>query len=362
MLVLLFLLVVVDSPASPSGAPSSSRAIPYSAARALADSPGLSYQGGPWVAILAVGLDSPNFLTMPLNSSLLSGTRCPFEPAPGGSSLLSVPAYSGNVSAGLAPAWEVVYRNAAGDAAIVSVTSSQASVLGTFASNQCGALFGIFPPLPSDAVNSTVAGRAVSPFVRNFTAEYAALSAVYALGGTPALPGASPRAFWAISFTTCSVLASPGSTGALFNATVDAATGRVTSAQTRLGVPCGIPTTPYSLGAALVPSPATLNGTLHVDSSVVADASDGITGANPSVEVVSRTTGMPETGGHVSAETSRLAIITTYDPLTFSPLGGSTTPNAMGDQLVVASRANLSGDFLLLAGVGSFGGTGNLGL
>ena len=158
VVVVVLILLVLVLPAGPNSGGGGAQ--PYSQARPAADGAASSYQGGGWALMLAVGIDSATSETSPLNLSAVGGSNCSFQPAPGLSGNIALSAHLGNRSAGLAPAWELGYRNGAGAIAIAVVPNGHAAVLGTLSGSLCTTIFGLPSAIRMGVIDSPAAAQA----------------------------------------------------------------------------------------------------------------------------------------------------------------------------------------------------------
>jgi len=235
LLVAFVVLPALTSSGGPSGP------LTYANARPIADSAMSGYAGGGWTALFAVGLVTPTSESFPVNASALgnvSSTGCTYTIVTSASTY-TVPAFTGNRSAGVTPAWEFVYRNAAYTLAFASVINGQATVLATITGTECAFVAALLTPIPGNAIDSSSAAADVAPDAQAFLTAHPNASAEFALIGGLSGFGRSIPTEWSITYTTCAVTPSPTGTGEQFNATVNALTGAVTHAQTNDSAVCG---------------------------------------------------------------------------------------------------------------------------
>jgi hypothetical protein len=236
----LFVFLIATNAIPLFGAKSSAgNALKYSEAAPIAAQGVSTYQGGGWALLVAAGLDSSSSEVLPVNSSSLSTSNCTFSLAPGAPATITVPAYTGNRSAGLAPAWEFLYRDGAGTVALVLVVDGQATVFGTIGGVFCTSLFGLFSAVPSSVIDSSQAAGAVAANATTFFNQHPDANATFGLLGGVSFFGKSVGPEWTLKFSTCAFAVSPTGTGAEFNATVSATSGAVIYSETRASVPCG---------------------------------------------------------------------------------------------------------------------------
>jgi hypothetical protein len=355
VLILLVLILPTGSNSSSAGAQS------YSQARPSADGAASNYQGGGWALVLAAGIDSASSETSPLNLSALGGANCSFQPAPGLSSEITLPAYIGNRSAGLAPAWVFGYRDGAGAIAIVTVLNGHATVLGTLSGSLCTTIFGLLSAIPAGVIDSPAAAKAVAPFAQPFLSLHPNASAEFTLVGGISFLGKGTGPEWEVTYSTCTLGPSASGTGTQFNATVNAVSGAVTYSQTTPSIACGSSTTsaPTPIGSVLAFGSAGLStsGGYTNYSFLVLTASSGIRWVNLTASVETGSGVTVNSGWVLDAVTPAGVTVATYDPTTQVWTGSPTQAILAGDSLTLRSSTSLSGDLLILTGTGSFGGT-----
>jgi hypothetical protein len=235
--VLVILVATNILPLFPSSK-STATALSYSGAHPIADQSVSAYQGGGWALVVAAGLDSATSVSIPVNSSESSSGECNLTLASGVSGSVSISAFTGSLTAGVAPAWEFLYRNGAGSIAVVTVIDGSATVIGTLAGATCSSVFGLFHAIPSSAIDSSAAAGAVSTDAAAFLAQYPNASAEFGLTGGISLFGKGVGAEWGVVYKTCPISATASGTGTEFNATVNATDGSVVFFQTTSDVSC----------------------------------------------------------------------------------------------------------------------------
>lgn len=254
MVVLLLALLGVLPIFSSSNNGSSSGALTYDQARPLADGAAQATSGGSWALVVSSGILSTTAATENLSS--ISSADCNLTVLPGVSNVVTVPAGPSNQTGGTATGWVFLYRNAAGEMLIVAVLGGKATALGTIAAGQsCSTIFALLSVIPSNVIDSSVAASAVGSYAATFLASYPSVTSHYGLVGGISFLGHGVGAEWAVNYTTCPVNAAPGSTGASFNATVNATTGTIVYEQTRGLIGCSSSGTIISIHAR---SPAPL--------------------------------------------------------------------------------------------------------
>lgn len=208
----------------------------YSEARPVADRTVGGFEGGNWNLLFAAGLVSSRSLTLPVNTTTIANLSCTFTPI-SSTENLTLPAFTGNRSAGVAPAWEFAYASVTGGIALVSVVGGKGTVAGTLSGTRC-ALAGLLSPIPGDVIDSSQAAAAVRPEAQAFLASDPNASAVFGIGPAVLFGGSSFQPEWFLVYTTCTAGHSPVGTGSEFNATVNALTGQVLATHTNSSVPC----------------------------------------------------------------------------------------------------------------------------
>jgi hypothetical protein len=236
VLVLLFATQVI--PLSPSSSSTGGSALTFSEARPIANASVAGFQDGGWYLILAAGLDSPTSESIPTNSSASGSGNCTLTLVSGASATLSIPAFTGSRTAGVAPAWEFLYRNGAGSVAVVTVVSGAASVIGTIGGTTCSFLFGLFSTLSSPVIDSSQAAAAAASDAGTFLTQHPNASAEFGLIGGVTFLSAHIGPEWDVAFTTCPIGPATLGNGTTFNATVNATNAHVTFFQTQTNVSC----------------------------------------------------------------------------------------------------------------------------
>ncbi len=351
---------------SAGGAPSSTGPGPglltYRGAEPVANSSVSGYPGSPWVARLAVGIDSPVGATVPVNLSLATGLSCTLTPSSGTSTNVTVPAFFGNLSEGTSPLWEFAFVDASGTVALVSVTNGVSTVLGTL-TGACATLFGLLSPIPANVIDSSVAAAAVAADARPLLTNPTNTSGLFVLTGGYNLPGFSAGPQWHVVYTTCSLAVPTSASGLTFNATVDAFSGAVVSNLTQT-VSCTVPAGPTSvpLGTALsVGLTSSFSRTTSWGYNLtVLSAADSIAWGNLTVSVTN-VTGSAVSGWTLTAVHGSVTVAV-WDPTTSSWSGSPSQSIAVSDQLLLRSTSSLAGDSIVIAGAGSFTGTESIAL
>ncbi len=360
--VLLLLLLLVAAPMlTGSGKGGSSTVeMTYAHAKPIADNAMANFQGGGWAAVLASGVAPENSTVLPRNlTSVSSSTNCSLNLSAGAPANLTVPAFNGTRTSGVAPLWFFIYKNVAGLAAIVVVLNGQATVLGTISGGVCASIFAFLSPIPSNVIDSSQVAAAVSGAAATFLASYPNASTDYALLGGLNFGVLSRASQWSVLYTTCP-LASSGSNGvgAQFNATVNATTGQVISTQTTTGVSCSSSSgTPLGSALAFGPASSTISPPYTNVTYPVSSASGGVSWSDFTASLRTSTGVSVPSGWLLLAQTSAGATIATFDPTFGAWSGASAAAISTVDQIVLTSTNATAGDLLTLTGVGSYSGT-----
>jgi hypothetical protein len=235
--VVVAVVVLVVAPAlTHPGTTSVGPILTYAEARPIADQAVGNLEGGGWSLVFAAGLVSAATTTIPENLSALSDLNCSFTSVASGNNV-TLPAYSGNRSSGLAPVWEFGYASLTNGIAIVSVVDGKGAVMGTLTGGEC-AYSGFVPSLPGTVIDSSQATAAAEPYARGFLAAHPNATAVFGLGPAALFGGSGTVATWIVLYNTCSTGFAPSATGSGFNATVNALTGEVLATHTSSNVTC----------------------------------------------------------------------------------------------------------------------------
>ena len=239
VVVLLIALLVLPSLTSSSSS-SAGTYLTYTGALPVANSAAGGYAGGGWVPLFSVGLVTATSETVPVNSTALENvtSECTITWQTSTSSL-TIPGYTGNRSNGVASAWEFVYRNASYVLAIVSVIDGKGMVLATLTGADCTFAAQFLSPLTSNIIDSSQAAADVEPYAAGFLATHPNSSAVFGLIGGISFLGHGTGPKWTVAYSTCALTTSPSGTGAEFNATLNATTGKVLGTNSTASVACG---------------------------------------------------------------------------------------------------------------------------
>jgi hypothetical protein len=340
--------------------------------------------GGTWGVVYAVGLNGPSSLSRPFIGDN-GGSYCSFQ-STAGSQNVTIPAASGNRSAGGSPYWAFVLRNSSGAILGVSVTGGSASVFGT-GNLQCGLHWGSpLETLPVSTMNSTTAMNLAnaaggSAFLRNNTSASVTMEVEASVTGSQ---GNSPT--WTITYSTCSVdTEPPGPGGPLISyftvylnwSGTELGYGYGTGPESCL-VPLGTPPgglVPVSMKASIdLGASANFSGT-DAQISVCATASCNfynftIESADVNlfwddmVFTVMSPTGatVPVTGGVAAVDQSELFYYSNFTSFPLVPQSSQIplmldVMTAETVSLFEAGGSALAGDTLAITGIGMFGGT-----
>jgi hypothetical protein len=188
--------------------------VPFSEARSLAEAAANDYLPGSPVVVAALGLDERTGTTVQLtNLSSLLGASCTFTPLPGRGSTanVTVPAFAGAFSAGLAPFWAVLLSAGSGaSATLVLVVNATALAVATVTGPGCLATVGGSSGLPEDAADSPTAAAAAWSYAGQGWSTAAGSSvqgmAMLAIGGG-SFEGTTYEASWLTVYLPCDPLA-----------------------------------------------------------------------------------------------------------------------------------------------------------
>ncbi len=235
-LLILSLALVGILPIFPSSS-SKGPALTYDQALPLADDAAQGTSGGSWALVESVGIMSP--ISASENLSALGSSGCNFTILNGGSGMVTLPSGAANQTAGTAVGWLFLYRNAAEEVLMVTVFDGTASALATIAAEQsCSSVFALLNVVPSSVIDSSSAAADVQVDAAAFLADHSGVTSRYALVGGISFLGLHVGAEWAVNYTTCPEEASTGTTGAYFNATLNATSGAVIFSATDSSIQC----------------------------------------------------------------------------------------------------------------------------
>lgn len=235
---------------APAASPPS--ALSYSEAEAATNATAQRFSSGYWEVVLAAGLDLRSSFSVATNlSGLISDAlqvNCQVAPAISASSL-TVPAYSGNLTSGLSPAWVFLYVNSSGSALLIADLHDSSEVIDLV--NGCGAELSEFAGVSPNATDSPEAvSTAMADGGYTFAVEHPG-------GNTTALAfsGTSPQyysalGYWLISYSTCPLTSAPNSNDSYYDFSVKVSTTSLTvygvthNGTTTCSGPFGVPLAP----------------------------------------------------------------------------------------------------------------------
>ena len=187
--------------------------------------------GGPSL-VFAEGLDSPALLGPAVNATHLGTVPC--APTQISTPIGSPPAFTGDVTSGLAQEWLYAFLATGNALVIIAVAGGNSAVVATTPTN--GACYngpGAFTVLPvdsTDAAGTAGATATSASFFTNATAASAAVSAEFFLappGYVPSAPKADPA--WVVTDTTCLLYGGSATSGSTLTSIVNAGTGALIS-------------------------------------------------------------------------------------------------------------------------------------
>jgi hypothetical protein len=369
----------------------------YSEALKTAENAASPYGSGTWSSLLAVGFDLPSAFALPANFSMpgLGSAGCTGTATAGGLTSVTLPAFSGDLGSGQAPAW-LFFLVGSSTLAIVSVSAGAATVWEKFSGVGCAA-FGLLGGSSSGVVDSSTAVSAVmnaggSEFVQQHP------GGMLAMALTPAILGIGGN--WSIAYTTCpeNGHALAGTTYYEMDANVSSSTGRLVGSLNSGPTSCaGVNLTGlFSLGGGTGGGPTPLGaavgfgGVIETSSTSgtengfnctttapcstydvpISSASDGITWGDVFLNVTdpfgaSLTPGTTVTGmSYTVRSISGSVVCQTVSPMEFGwTTGSGANPILTSQTLVLTVQAGapnplLGGGYALNAiGFGAFSGT-----
>ncbi|MCI4349022.1 MAG: hypothetical protein L3J93_02225 [Thermoplasmata archaeon] len=213
--------------------------ITYDQARAVGDPTAQGYSSGGWELIAAGGILVPVASTVPIPAvqsvNVSTFGSCIFHRVTSQTSL-TLPAFHGSAAAGISPAWGLVYRNSSNALLVVGVFNGSAEPLAVLPSGSlCSTGVSFLGTLSGSVVDSpVVASRAAASvggaaFLAAHPNASIALSILAGFSVSYFGYGYSTPTVWSVNYSVCGSLGSAGLVEPTFNATVDAATGQVTS-------------------------------------------------------------------------------------------------------------------------------------
>ncbi len=208
----------------------------YSQAVSQANGVASGVSGGSWDLVLGAGI----MTTAIASENLGSSKDCNITYSPGVTGTVTIPAAPSELTNGRASGWIFLYRNAAEEYLIVTVTNGQASEFGTIAPKQaCATVFNYFSVVPSNVIDSSAVASDVAGYAGAFLTAHPNANASYALiGGASVFGLVNFGPEWRVNYTACPFNAAVGTTGPAFNATLNATTGAVMFEQSLPSVHC----------------------------------------------------------------------------------------------------------------------------
>ena len=211
---------------SSSGKSSSSGAtdLTYSQAAAQTNPVASAYAGGPWTLFFAQGIDSQTGYTGTFNSTVNVSAGCTAKLV--GPTSGTIAAYTGTITAGVAPFWDFVYGNTDDSSfLLVSDISGSPTVLATYSGSSCWGDYK-FSAIPSDALDSPAAASdaAATTNVSTFLSSHSSLNAyMQVFSGISSVEAGAP--LWVMIYSTCSI--GSGVSGSSAEAAMNAVSGAV---------------------------------------------------------------------------------------------------------------------------------------
>jgi hypothetical protein len=221
-LLLFALLGFGSGPAAPGG-------LDYATARSEATPVAADVSGGSWTLRAAVGVDERNGTALSLAQAASgAGSNCTLTAEAGAppSGEVEIPAYTGALSAGLAPVWLFIYSNGTGvPFLLVLVTAAGAVPLAEATGASCGSSLTHLGAVPTSLIDSPSAASAAWS---SGGSEYGTPTLTMIAVGAGTYGGFSIGASWVFDYAPCVLLATGGSTsGTSFLILVDGLTGAV---------------------------------------------------------------------------------------------------------------------------------------
>ncbi|MCI4359634.1 MAG: hypothetical protein L3J95_04335 [Thermoplasmata archaeon] len=339
------------------------------------------YQGGNWVLVAAGSADVRETESFPIAAVELA-----LRQTVGNCSLdwltsqtaLAVPSFSGNLSAGTSPIWELVYKNSSVSGSgilIVSVVNGSAALTAQFGSGgTCTTLLASSPWLTaiSDSLidsPAAVAAAATAGGAAYLRAHPYANVTTELTGGFGFLSITIPPV-WGVAFSLCSLAAPTAAAEPRFNATVNPVTGTVEFSQ-MVFQNCSGSTTLFPPIRAPIPVNQSLSfsavttasaGTGHWANATVLTAAHGIAFGNLSFRPLTEFGGAPSMSGWSVRALSSTGSLLAMDNLTTDRWTlGASLGISVGDRIALfSSTTALNGGTIVLSGVGAFGGVESL--
>jgi len=362
VVILLVVTVILPSITHP-GSSGPSGTVAYSDARVVSDRYVTAHYRGNWTLIEAGGLDVPadwNASLAPLTAEAIPGplpvwaaNGCTFTQNSSWNLNSSLPHFSGDVTQGVAPFWEFLYRNAS-DGVVIAVLNGEASLFGTVSGPASACGLDQLSALPTGVGDSPAAGEKSVGQAGPFLTRYSGIAAKYDLFsyGNPSAP------VWAVTYLTCQ-----GHAG--ITSVINDSSGEYW--------PGGLEYWP--LGNCQ-PSPILINppvlelgnntlltqGMEGISVSVV-QASAGITWSNLSFTALNDTAQNASWGSWITSGWTILALasnnstIAAYSPSNWEWSGNATQPLSVGDRIELQLSKSFHGVLILeVIGLGAFAG------
>ncbi len=204
----------------------------FAPARNASESLVRNVSGGPWTLLYAEGIDARNVSSVPSVLYTPWGFGCTLSAVGGGATELSVPAFTGNDSSGVAPWWILVFQaEGLGTALVVQVTGGAATPAGLLTGN-CLASERIIGSVPSSVINSPeAAASAWNETGASYLATYSNATVTLSLSPQSrqgfGLEEYGPVSLWSIDYNGCDAFGISGNgsqpAGSVsFNASSDA--------------------------------------------------------------------------------------------------------------------------------------------
>lgn len=370
VVVVLLVVVLVGSGIWPLGSRSgSSEPGTYSRSVGPAQSTADAAPGGPWTLYIAVGVASPAAVSESIaNASAVTssfGTSpCAYTPSAGTTSTLATPSV-GNVSSGVASAWVFFFSNVTGGVLLVSVIAGTAAVDGTLSGSGCSLTSAGLSPLDApDLIDSTAASAdAGAAGGWDFLAAHPDANATLVLVGGLTQGGASYGPLWLVGYDACPQSEPGPATAPIFLALISATDGSVIESQTTTATcpsasgPSGPHTTPLSSALGFGSPGEAVRGSEYWYNFSVQLADGTVTWANTSLSVDSN--GLPLSLPSATATVLSLTGtgLASFDLGTGQWSGASPQSISSQETLSLECSTSLSGDTLVLQGLGAYSGS-----
>ncbi|HEV2519774.1 MAG TPA: hypothetical protein VGX00_04030 [Thermoplasmata archaeon] len=333
--------------------------VTFAAARAAGDSAVAGFGAGAWDLVGAASALVRQSVSVPIPT--VDGSLRPYLGGCGlhwlgSGAALSVPSFSGDAGAGIAPIWELVYRNGSPGGSgllFVSVLNGSAQLTASLPSTGAcatpAALSSALVALPTSIVDSPkVIAAADGAGGSAFLAAHPTATVTMALNGEFHLFTLVTPSVWTVAYSLCAFPPTATSIEPEFNATVDPTTGLVGSAQTvsenctTLAPANTGRTAPIPLNESLSWSMATTaaSGGGHWANASVATASHGIRFGNLSISVNPASgTLRPSASWSLWADSVSGSHLAEYNLTTGRCMSGADVPISATDALTLFSAS-----------------------